>query len=68
MHKNNEYVFTTEVEAQDFANRYLGPNGRPERDTYVTGPLYCDDAVTFKNMAWVECRPPYWSVTIETYS
>ena len=68
MHTKNEYAFTTQAEAQEFTNRYLGPSGRPDRDTYVTGPFYRDDAVTFKDMTWVECRPPYWSVIIEIYS
>ena len=46
MHTKNEYAFTTQAEAQEFANGYLGPSGRPDRDTYVTGPFYRDDVDT----------------------
>tara|TARA_R110000868_G_scaffold1546_4_gene12348 strand:+ start:2306 stop:2512 length:207 start_codon:yes stop_codon:yes gene_type:complete len=68
MHTNKNYRFETKEEAQDYANRYLGPDGRPDRDTYVTGPFLRDDSVTFKSMPWVECEAPYWTVGIEIYS
>ena len=65
MHKKNEYAFTTQAEAQEFANRYLGPSGRPDRDTYVTGPFYRNGISPVTGDQWQE---PHWSVTIEIYS
>jgi|TARA_B110000908_G_C10242317_1_gene446769 hypothetical protein len=40
MHKKNSYFFESKEEAQKYMEGFNMPNtGRPDRDTYVTGPF-----------------------------
>ena len=67
MHTKHNYEFATKAEAQEFANRHIGPTGRPDRDTYVTGPFLVDEKEVFKSMNWVIPREPFWNVNVEIY-
>lgn len=43
MHKKNSYFFESKDEAQTYIEGFNMPNtGRPDRDTYVTGPFAHD--------------------------
>jgi len=64
MHTKNEYKFTTQQEAQVFADRQ---GGDPSADVYVTGPFLVNEADTFKDMEWVIPADPYWFVSVEVY-
>lgn len=67
MHEAGSRDFSTEEEAQKFADSFRSRNSSPVSEVYVRGPFFMEASKVYKGLPAAETYPDVWKVSYEVF-